>query len=271
MKGGQHHIELEPFAKPVCSGALRNVAEPQKEALKKELDDLVRQEIIEFVEGPSEWLHPIVIVPKKDGNIRMCVDLTKLNKYIKRPVNPQPTPWEVVRTVPKGKKHFAVFDALKGYHQIELDEESRALTTFLTPFGRFRYKRLPMGESDASDVFTLRYGLAVDVATDGRRTTEDTLWLETHFQSCLPTLRSSSRHVMQTTSHSTRRKYSGTEKRSCLEASWWAQMDTALTPAFHKPYQTFQSRQTSQICARSTDLQTSYAISQMKLPRFSHP
>ena len=87
--------------------------------------------------------------------------------------------------MPKGKKHFAVFDALKGYHQIELDDESRALTTFLTPFGRFRYKRLPMGESDAQDVFTLRYGAAVDASTEGRRSTEDTLLLGDTLQELL--------------------------------------------------------------------------------------
>ena len=175
MKGKPHHIELEENAKPISSGATRNVAEPYRESLKKELEDLVDQDIIEPVTGASERLHPIVVVPKKGGGIRMCVDLTKLNKYVKRPVNPQPTPFEVVRKLPKGKKHLAVFDALKGYHQIELDDESRALTTFLTPFGRYRYKRLPFGESDAGDVFTLRYGLAVDASTDGRRTTEDTL------------------------------------------------------------------------------------------------
>jgi hypothetical protein len=146
---------------------------------------LVKQDIIEPVQGATDWLHPIVVVPKKDGAIRMCVDLTKLNKYIIRPTNPQPTPWEVVRLVPKGKKHFAVFDALKGYHQIELDKESRALTTFLTPFGRFRYKRLPMGESDAQDVFTLRYGAAVDASTEGRRSTEDTLLLGDTLQELL--------------------------------------------------------------------------------------
>jgi len=152
---------------------------------EKELADLVKQDIIEPVQGATDWLHPIVVVPKKDGAIRMCVDLTKLNKYIVRPTNPQPTPWEVVRLVPKGKKHFAVFDALKGYHQIELDDESRALTTFLTPFGRFRYKRLPMGESDAQDVFTLRYGAAVDASTEGRRSTEDTLLLGDTLQELL--------------------------------------------------------------------------------------
>jgi len=56
-----------------------------------------------------------------------------------------------------------------------LDDESKALTTFLTPFGRYRYKRLPFGESDAGDVFTMRYGIAVDKSTGGRRATEDTL------------------------------------------------------------------------------------------------
>jgi len=85
------------------------------------------------------------------------------------------TPWEVIRNIPKGTKHYAVFDALKGYHQIDLDEESRALTTFMTPFGRFRYCRLPFGLSSAGDVFTLKYGNAVDDAVDGRRATEDTL------------------------------------------------------------------------------------------------
>jgi len=194
MKGKPHHIELEENAKPISSGATRNVAEPYRESLKKELQDLVDQDIIEPVAGASEWLHPIVVVPKKDGGIRMCVDLTKLNKYVKRPVNPQPTPFEVVRKLPKGKKHLAVFDALKGYHQIELDDESRALTTFLTPFGRYRYKRLPFGESDAGDVFTLRYGLAVDSSTEGRRTTEDTLLMG-------DTEKSFSRPATSTTSH----------------------------------------------------------------------
>ena len=65
----------------------------------------------------------------------MCVDLTKLNRYVQRPVNPQLTQWEVIRNIPKGTKHYAVFNALKGFHQIDLDEESRALTTFMTPFG----------------------------------------------------------------------------------------------------------------------------------------
>jgi len=143
--------------------------------LRRELDLLIEQDIIEPVSGATDWLHPIVVVPKKNTtDIRMCVDLTKLNRYVKRPTDPQLTPWEVVRSIPRGKKHFAAFDALKGYHQVELDEDSKALTTFMTPFGRFRYKRMPMGMSSAGDEFTLRYGGAVDHVVQGR-VTEDVL------------------------------------------------------------------------------------------------
>jgi hypothetical protein len=176
MKNGLYHIDLDPDAVPINTGASRMIAEPYMPALKQEIESLKAQGIIEEVTGATPWLHPIVVVPKKNTtDIRMCVDLTKLNRYVQRPVNPQLTPWEVIRNIPSGTKHYAVFDALKGYHQIDLDEESRALTTFMTPFGRFRYCRLPFGLSSAGDVFTLKYGNAVDEAVDGRRATEDTL------------------------------------------------------------------------------------------------
>jgi hypothetical protein len=176
MKNGLYHIDVDPEAVPINTGASRSIPDPYMPALKKEIESLLAQGIIEEVSGATPWLHPIVVVPKKNTtDIRMCVDLTKLNRYVRRPVNPQLTPWEVIRNIPKGTKHYAVFDALKGYHQVDLDEESRALTTFMTPFGRHRYCRLPFGLSSAGDVFTLKYGNAVDEAVDGRRATEDTL------------------------------------------------------------------------------------------------
>ena len=176
MYSGEYKIELEPDAKPVSSGACRNIQLPYVPALKKELETLVDQDIIEKITHATPWLHPIVVVPKKGtADIRLCVDFSKINKFVKRPVNPQPTPWEIVRNLPTGTRHFAVFDALKGYHQIPLAEESRDLTAFMTPFGRYRYKRLAFGINSANDVFTLRYGNAIDKATDGLRATEDTL------------------------------------------------------------------------------------------------
>ena len=143
-------------------------------ALRRELDSLLAQGINEEVHhAPSNCCSA-----KKEHNGHLNVHrppkTTKVNKYVIRPTNPQLTAWEIIRDIPKGTKHYAVFDALKGYHQIELDEESRALTTFMTPFGRFLYIRLPFGLS-CGDVFILAYGNAIDASIDGRRATEDTL------------------------------------------------------------------------------------------------
>ena len=94
----------------------------------------------------------------------LCIDLRCLNKYAKCQVNPQPTPWELVQNIPKGEKIFAIFDALKGYHQLPLDEESCLLTAFYTPFGKFHYCSIPMGYAPAGYLFTDCMGHAVDPA-----------------------------------------------------------------------------------------------------------
>jgi hypothetical protein len=177
MAGGYYVIDLEDGAVPFNKGSSRTVPEPCMDKLKAELELQLSMGLIETVPAgeKSNWLHPIVVTPKKDGSIRLCVDLRMLNKFFKRPENPQRSPWEVVRTILTGCQHFATFNAFKGYHQVELDPESRKLTTFHTPFGRYRYVRLAMGLSSAGDVFTTRYGDAVNYTIEGRRCTEDTL------------------------------------------------------------------------------------------------
>ena len=173
MNGGFYTIEMEETAITFNKGSLHTFPERCMEKLKKELELQLGMGLIEQVPAgkKSKWLHPIVIAPKKDGSIRLCVDLKMLNKFTKRPENLQRSPWEVVRTIPTGCKHFATFDVFKGYHQVELDPESRKLTTFHTPFGRYRYVRLAMGFSSAGDVFTTRYGDAVNYSIEGRRCT----------------------------------------------------------------------------------------------------
>ena len=93
---------------------------------------------------------------------------------MKRPTNPQRTPWEIVWNLPTGTRHFAVFDALKGYHQILLAEESPNLTVFNKPFGNYRYCRLAVGTNSAQDVFTLWYSNAINKARDAILATEGT-------------------------------------------------------------------------------------------------
>ena len=81
----------------------------------------------------------------------------RFNKYVCRERYPSTTPAEAVADITQSKaKYFTVFDALKGYHQCPLDEESQKLTTFITPFGRFKYLRAPYGISSISEHYDRR-------------------------------------------------------------------------------------------------------------------
>ena len=192
LRGPPAKIELRPDAIPNSSGAHRRIPEAYMEPLKREIDAQLEAGILEpalkMPDGHT-WLHPIVIEPKKGTpDIRLCVDLRRLNKYCLRPNNPEATPWEQIRSLPVGRKWFAVFDANKGYHQVSIDEESRRLTTFHTPHGRFRYTSLPMGYAGSQDIFTERFGKAVDKFVDARAT-EDCLIMDDSLERLLHRVR----------------------------------------------------------------------------------
>ena len=105
--------------------------------------------------------------------------LQDLNRAIQREHYPLPT-IEDIATRLHGAKVFSVLDVRKGFWHIELDEPSSYLTTFHTPFGRYRWKRMPFGISSAPEVFQRRMhelieGLqGVEVIADDRRVWEDT-------------------------------------------------------------------------------------------------
>ena len=76
----------------------------------------------------------------------MCVDLSHLNRYVKRERYQSPTPAEAIADLFACQaKFFTVLDAMKGYHQCPLDQESQLLTMFITPFGGFKYMRASYG------------------------------------------------------------------------------------------------------------------------------
>ena len=122
---------------------------------------------------PTAWVHPIVVVPKKDKGIRLCVNLGALNKCIVRPRFESQTPFQAVSTIPPGMKFFIVVDALKGYHQVPLDEESAAMTTFSTPVGRYQYLRFPCGVVHAGDDYCRRVANIFDDIPNTRRIVEE--------------------------------------------------------------------------------------------------
>ena len=183
MKGETCRITLKEDAVPFSVSTARHVAEPLMPKVKDELDTLERSDVIVKVTEPTPWCHPIVVAPKKDPNkIRLCVDFRKLNQHVVRPRYMTRTPAQVVRRIPEGAKYFTVVDALKGYHQVLLDEESQKLTTFITPFGRYMFKRLPFGVSDASEEYNMRFDTALEGLENSDHIVEDVLVYDTDYK-----------------------------------------------------------------------------------------
>ena len=100
----------------------------------------------------TEWVSPIVIVPKKDGNIRVCLDPMQLNKAIKCEHYKLPTRDEIHAKFTDGR-YFSKLDARKGFWQMKLDHDSSKLTCFNTPLGRYRFLRLPFRISSAAEIY----------------------------------------------------------------------------------------------------------------------
>ena len=148
---GQYHIRLDPSVTPVQHPP-RRVPVPLRDVLQRTLIDLTRQGIITPVQEPTPWISSMVAVPKKNGTLRICLDPQDLNKAIQREHYPLPT-IEDIATRLHGAKLFTVLDVSKGFWHIELDEPSSLLTTFNTPFGRYRWKRMPFGICSAPEVF----------------------------------------------------------------------------------------------------------------------
>ena len=101
------------------------------------------------------WCAGMVVVPKKSGAVRICVDLKPLNESVLRAVHPIPTVDETLSHL-SGATVFSKLDANSGFWQIPLAEESKPLTTFITPMGRYYFNKLPFGISSAPELFQKR-------------------------------------------------------------------------------------------------------------------
>ena len=133
MEGEKFHIYLVDEAVPFCVKTPRTIPFAYRDKLKAEIDMLLEQGIIAPVTQVTEWCTPIVVAPKKgtDG-ICMYVDLSRLNKYVQQERYQSPTPAETIADIAaKEAKYFTVVDAVKGYHQCPLDEESQLYTMYI--------------------------------------------------------------------------------------------------------------------------------------------
>ncbi|KAL7828552.1 hypothetical protein SRHO_G00321860 [Serrasalmus rhombeus] len=150
-----NHIELEKDATPYALSTPRRVPLPLRDKVKEELDRMESMGVISKVSSPTEWCAGMVVVPKPSGNIRICVDLTNLNKWVKRECHILPSVDQSLAML-SNSKVFTKLDARSGFWQIPLTNESKPLTTFITPFGRYFFNRLPFGIVSAPEHFQRR-------------------------------------------------------------------------------------------------------------------
>lgn len=164
---------LSPFSIP------RKVPIPLRQSLKDELDKMVEEGVIEPVDHATDWCAPMVVVPKKNGKVRICVDLTKLNENVKRQYHPLPAV-DYELGLLAGAKVFSKLDANSGFWQVQLADESKDLTTFLTPFGRFRFTRMPFGITSAPEHFQKKVDRALEGLSNQMAHMDDVLvWGQT--------------------------------------------------------------------------------------------
>ena len=141
--------------------------------------DLLRDEALGVIERvpygePSTWCHRMVVTRKQDGTPRRTVDLSPLNRYCKREPFAADSPFHLARRIP-GNTWKTVTDAWNGYHSTPLRESDRHLTTFITPFGRWRYCRAPQGFLSSGDGYNRRFDAILTDFERKERCVDDTV------------------------------------------------------------------------------------------------
>ena len=152
---------IDPSAKPFHAYTARVYPHHIEEAAKKELKRLCDLGIIERAPGPSEHCAHSFFIKKSSGAVRLIADFSQLSKNVKRSVHPFPCVQDILRGIKHDMKYFAAMDLKMGYFQIALHEDSKPLTTFLTPLGKYRFQRCPMGLNESSDVFNYAGDMAL--------------------------------------------------------------------------------------------------------------
>ena len=148
LKTSQHFIdtgEARPIRVPV-----RRLPYHQREEARKEIETMLASNVIEASESP--WSAPVVMVRKKDGTLRFCVDYRKLNQVTKKDVYPLPRCDDVLEAL-SGAIFFTHLDLVRGYWQLGVNKVDREKTAFSTPEGHFQFKRMPFGLTNAPATF----------------------------------------------------------------------------------------------------------------------
>ena len=159
--GGEYTIKLRDNARPHSLYTPRRVPFSLRKQVKEELQRMEAMGVISKVIEPTPWCAGMVVVVKKSGAVRICVDLKALNESVMREVHPIPGVEEALAKL-AGSTVFSKLDANSGFWQIPLSPESRLLTTFITPFGRYCFNKLPFGITSAPEIFQRTMGTILE-------------------------------------------------------------------------------------------------------------
>ena len=190
MEGPPLELHVDPEAKPIAVHKPIPVPLHWQQEVKESIDRVVKLGVLEAVPvgEPVTWCHRMVTARKKNGKLRRTVDMQVLNKHAVRETHHTQSPFHQATLVPAGTKK-TITDAWNGYHSVPIREEDRHLTTFITPWGRYRYKTCPQGYATSQDGYTRRFDEIVNDFPNKTKCIDDTcLWADTleesFFQTC---------------------------------------------------------------------------------------
>jgi hypothetical protein len=147
----EHSLGIDPSVCPKKQ-RLRKMSDEKTKAAKAEVHRLLEANFIEPIAYPT-WLANVVMVQKKSGKWRMCIDFTSLNKAC--PKDNFPLPWiDMIVDSAAECEVMSLLDCFSGYHQIYMKEEDKASTSFITPFGTYCFIRMPEGLKNAGSTFS---------------------------------------------------------------------------------------------------------------------
>jgi hypothetical protein len=147
----EHRLGIDPSVRPKKQ-RLHKMSDEKIEAAKAEVHRLLEANFIEPVAYPT-WLANVVMVQKKSGKWRMCIDFTSLNKACPKDNFPLPRIDKIVDSA-TGCEVMSLLDCFSGYHQIYMKEDDKANTSFITPFGTYCFIRMPEGLKNAGSTFS---------------------------------------------------------------------------------------------------------------------
>ena len=168
-------IHLPGEKTPFRISTARQIPLHWREKAERIVKKLLNGRVITPQDDRTEWFVPGFFVAKKNGDLHLIIDYTRLNKYVRRPIHTFPSTQEILSGIDPDSTVFAKLNANQGYHQVPLDEDSSRLTTFLLPSGRFRFLRAPIGLSWSSDEFCRRSDKIVKGLPGMRKLVDDIL------------------------------------------------------------------------------------------------